>query len=145
MTCEEQVASGGRVPGEGGGQQVRSRRVVAEGIVGLIPGQPQFLSTSTEEFAELAAKGGSGRGDAAFPAAHIAGGGPQLVGYLQLRPAAHPLCAEPLSGGTFTVVFITAPLSPHLLWTESRFVTQSLFLGNQKDKNIQKGVIYSKP
>src|SRR5258708_28055236 len=119
MTCEEQVASGGRVPGEGGDQQVRSRRVVAEGIVGLIPGQPQFLSTSTEEFAELAAKVGSGRGDAAFPAAHIAGGSPQLVGYLHLRPPPHPLCAEPLSGGTFTVLFIHTPLSPRLLWTAS--------------------------
>ena len=94
MACEGRTASGGRVPLEGG------LRVVAEGIVGSVPGQPQFSGTAAKQLAELAAKVGAGRGDAPFPATHIAGGGPQPVGHLQLRPAAaQPLRDQSLSGG----------------------------------------------
>jgi len=93
------MTSGRGVPLEGS-RQDRGLRVEAEGLVGLVPGQAQFPGTPTKQLTKPAAKVGSGRGDAAFPAAHIAGGGPQLVGYLQLRPvAAQSLRDQALSGG----------------------------------------------
>ena len=50
--------------------------------------QTQFLGTLTEQLTKPAAEVGAGRGDAPFPTAHISGGGPQVVGYFQLCPAA---------------------------------------------------------
>ena len=99
LVSEGRKVSGRRVPLEGA-RQGRGLRGVALGVVGHVPGQPQFLGTAAKKLAELVAKVGSGRGDAPFPATHIAGGGPQLVGDLQLRPAAaYPLRDQSLSGG----------------------------------------------
>ena len=75
-------------------------RIVARGIVGLVPSQPQFLGTPAKHLAELAAKVGTGRGEVPLRATHIAGSGPLLVGDRQLRPmVAESLRRESLPGG----------------------------------------------
>lgn len=87
--------------------------VLVKRIVRLVPGQSQFMGTFAKQFTKLTAKVGTGRGEASFPATHIAWGGPDLVGYLQLRPVtAESLCREPQSrGNLFVCVHISTAFS----------------------------------